>query len=40
MDADVLIFGIIEHPAGVDNVELIAREGGLTGSCSALSIWR
>jgi 2-keto-3-deoxy-L-rhamnonate aldolase RhmA len=31
MDADVLLFGIIEHPAGVDNVELIAREGGLDG---------
>jgi len=31
MDADVLIFGIIEHPVGVDNVELIAHEGGLDG---------
>jgi 2-keto-3-deoxy-L-rhamnonate aldolase RhmA len=31
MDADVLIFGIIEHPVGVDNVESIAREGGLDG---------
>jgi 4-hydroxy-2-oxoheptanedioate aldolase len=31
MDADILMFGIIEHPVGVDNVESIAREGGLDG---------
>lgn len=31
MDADVLVFGIIEHPAGVDEVEAIAHEGGLDG---------
>lgn len=31
MDADVLVLGIIEHPAGVDEVESIAREGGLDG---------
>ena len=31
MDADVLIFGIIEHPVGVGNVESIARERGLDG---------
>ena len=31
MDADVLVFGIIEHPEGVDNVESIAHEGGLDG---------
>jgi 4-hydroxy-2-oxoheptanedioate aldolase len=27
MDADVLLFGIIEHPDGVENVEAIARTG-------------
>ncbi|TDW18931.1 HpcH/HpaI aldolase family protein [Kribbella kalugense] len=31
MDADVLVFGIIENPAGVDEVEAIAHEGGLDG---------
>ena len=31
MDGDVLVFGIIEHPDGIDNVESIAREGGLDG---------
>ena len=31
MDADVLVFGLIEHPAGVNRVESIARDGGLDG---------
>jgi 4-hydroxy-2-oxoheptanedioate aldolase len=31
MDADVLVLGIVEHPVGVENVESIAREGGLDG---------
>jgi 2-keto-3-deoxy-L-rhamnonate aldolase RhmA len=31
MDADALIFGIVEHPEGVDNIDSIAHEGGLDG---------
>ena len=31
MDADVLVFGLVEHPAGIENVDSIAHEGGLDG---------
>jgi 2-keto-3-deoxy-L-rhamnonate aldolase RhmA len=31
VDADVLVFGLIEDPEGVENVEAIARESGIDG---------